>query len=138
MVKFLDGPAADQVLMLKRAPLFLRVTRGPTHRDKKTGLLAHKWDALDQLDDEPTVKEDVYLYMAVDQPRFAHISMSNRKASGYYAIAQYKQVPVMPVHLLNVRYAEEWRQIVSLHLYPLCPDWFLQYNRVESKPWPAF
>ena len=53
MTRFLDGPAAGNALMLRRAPLFLRVTI-----DAAGG----KVDALDQLDDDPQDGETVHVY----------------------------------------------------------------------------
>lgn len=55
MVSFLDGPAAGVTLMLRRAPIYLRVTFNP----------AGKVDALDQLDDEPKPDEIVHVYRKV-------------------------------------------------------------------------
>jgi hypothetical protein len=55
MIHFLDGPATGQLLMLRRAPRYLRVTKSPR------GV----WDALDRLDDTPTAEEQVYVYVRV-------------------------------------------------------------------------
>ncbi len=55
MTRFLDGPAAGQLLMLKRAPVFLRVVQ-----DR-----GGKWDALDQLSDTPQPGETVTIYRKV-------------------------------------------------------------------------
>lgn len=52
---FVDGPAANQALEFNRAPAFLRVVRG----------VDGKWDVLDQLDDDPALGEEIFIYHLV-------------------------------------------------------------------------
>jgi hypothetical protein len=54
IVTFVDGPAEGESLDLRRAPYFLRVVRG----------IDGKWDALDQLDDDPAMGETIFIYKA--------------------------------------------------------------------------
>ena len=65
MIRFLDGPAAGVTLVLRRAPLLLRVvSRAPARGDRDLfGGLA--WDALDQLGDEPRAGETIHVYLRV-------------------------------------------------------------------------
>jgi len=86
--KFLDGPAAGQVLMIRRAPMFLRVVFN--HGTKQ-------WDALDQLADKPHPSETVYAYQLVENRGVIHIcSRGKRGASGYFAMADYAVVGLQP------------------------------------------
>jgi hypothetical protein len=55
-ISFEDGPAAGQVLRLRRAPLFLRVTYDAG---------GDVWDGLDQLGDVPNSDEQIYVYERV-------------------------------------------------------------------------
>lgn len=84
MTTFLNGPAKDQHLMLKRAPVFLRVTYA-----------CGKWDALDQLGDTPRAEEMLHCYRIEGEPGMCHINMGS-KGGGFYAIAQYKHVTAQP------------------------------------------
>jgi len=85
MTEFTDGPAAGKVLLLRRHPLFLRVTRAePTGRQR-----VQQFDALDQLADEPREGETVFAYRRVAvSERPVHIR-ADRGASGWYHRATY-------------------------------------------------
>ncbi len=85
MVRFLDGPAAGVVLMLRRAPPYLRVTVNA----------AGEWDALDQLGDEAARGEAVTVYRRVGKAGRLHIDYT-RKQSAWYAVAEYRQAPEQP------------------------------------------
>ena len=63
MTTFIDGPAKGQHLALKRAPRFLRVV-----------VADGKWDALDQIEDEPRPGELVYAYEVHGPVGSCHIS----------------------------------------------------------------
>jgi hypothetical protein len=89
VIKFLDGPAKDVILQLHRAPLILRVVR-----DKQG-----QWDALDQLGDSPKPGEVVYLYRAVTVPRSMHLSMADRKKSGWFYSADYRYLDDQPAKI---------------------------------------
>lgn len=64
VTRFTDGPARGRWLTLARAPQFLRVTR-----DARTG----KFDALDQLADEPLSSEEVWVYVSEGEAASVHI-----------------------------------------------------------------
>lgn len=70
---FRDGPAKEaSMLMFHRAPLYLRVVRG----------MDGKWDALDQLDDEPALGDTIFIYKQM-QGRYGHIKGATRATSGF-------------------------------------------------------
>lgn len=96
MTRFLDGPAAEVVLMLRRAPVFLRAVQGPTG----------KWDALDQLEDRPSADEKVVVYRLTTEPRWMHIRA--RKSGGTYRGGDYKLVDPQPTEA-TVRDEQAWR-----------------------------
>lgn len=71
-VMFEDGPAKDApMLMLHRVPLYLRVVRS----------MDGKWDALDQLDDDPEMGETIFIYKRLSG-RAGHINGGTRAKSG--------------------------------------------------------
>lgn len=86
MTKFLDGPAKDKMLMLKRSPKFLRVVQ-------KVG--NQEFDALDQLDDHPIATETLFAYVQSKYLGTCHINRG-RNGSGFYPIAEYKFVTEQP------------------------------------------
>lgn len=81
MSTFIDGPAKDETLMLRRAPHFLRVV----HNGKG------EWDALDQLHDKPTADEQIYVYRLQGEATRLHLCVrgKNRGASGWYERGEY-------------------------------------------------
>lgn len=95
MTRFLDGPAAGVVLMLRRAPVYIRVVRG------------RQWDALDQLDDTPEPDELVTAYQRVGNAGTVHIDFT-RKRSAWFATATYRVVPDQPPDRV-VRSTYLWR-----------------------------
>ncbi len=70
-----------------RAPFFLRVVKG-NNPDQP-------FDALDQIEDEPTPFEDVFAYQLTARPGFCHIRAS-RGRGGFRAMAEYKLVEKQP------------------------------------------
>jgi hypothetical protein len=86
MTTFTDGPAKGQKLMLHRVCVFLRVVRGADG----------KWDALDQLVDEPKAEEKLYAYTIVGQPSMMHLNCGRNSRSGFYACADYRLVEPQP------------------------------------------
>jgi hypothetical protein len=101
MTEFVDGPAAGQVLMLRRAPLFLRVTVNRYGREKY-------WDALDQLDDTPVPGEDLIAYRKVEDRGTVHLCRSPRRLSGWFAIAKYALIEPQPADRV-MRITSAWR-----------------------------
>lgn len=59
MIRFLDGPARDQMMILDRTPVLLRVTRCT---------VSGRWDALDQLNDRPASFEEIHVYRRDGKP----------------------------------------------------------------------
>lgn len=84
MTKFLDGPAKGKTLMLKRAPVFLRVTN-----------IGDRWDALDQLNDSPLPEEVVHAYRAASEVGAVHVNRGGGKG-GFYTVADYELCPSQP------------------------------------------
>jgi hypothetical protein len=89
MIRFVDGPAAGQVLELQRVPLLLRVVR-----DCHTG----QWDALDQLDDKPKPSEVIHLYLRSGTPQRIQVK-ADRKAGGCRWLwhGEYMHLPDQPI-----------------------------------------
>jgi hypothetical protein len=99
MATFVDGPAADVYLSLRRAPKLLRVVRSSKGN----------WDALDQLDDTPKPSETIFVYELMNVPQIVHMKMSPRSLSGYYAInANYRLYHWQPADE-EMRDTEKWR-----------------------------
>lgn len=101
MIRFLDGPAADSVLSLGRAPFFLRVvidTDGAV-------------DALDQLDDTVRESETPHAYVLVGGVGRA-IACSRGRGGGCRpsAVAKYRHYENQPAEEVlrdNARW-QEW------------------------------
>jgi len=87
MTRFEDGPAAEQVLFLQRAPLFLRVVES-----------AGKLDALDQLDDEPRPGERIHVYRrhGVAGAAFVDYSGPRGRTGMRCSVARYRYVNPQP------------------------------------------
>lgn len=85
MTRFVDGPAKGKTLMLKRAPVFLRVVQ-----NSKTGAI----DALDQEHDVAGPDENLFAYQLTAMPARAFID--GPKISGCYPIASYQLVERPP------------------------------------------
>jgi hypothetical protein len=92
MTTFIDGPAKGEVLHLKRAPKFLRVTQN--------GLV---FDGLDQLGDEPEETELIYVYQ-ICEPVAGMITTTR----GVFPIARYRHVQPQPEDH-QVRLTHCWR-----------------------------
>lgn len=69
IVTFIDGPAEGVQLDLARNPYYLRVVRG----------IDGKWDALDQLDDDPALGDEIFIYRRGET--MGHVLMTPRKES---------------------------------------------------------
>jgi hypothetical protein len=107
MTRFLDGPAAGVLLMLRRAPRFLRVVKG-----------SEGWDALDQLADAPAAGETITAYRRVGTPGAVHLLMSRgrgRTRSAWYRTAEYRAVDPQPP-------AEVLRETASWRAWALAED----------------
>lgn len=106
MISILDGPCAGAILALRSAPHFLRVTRTPDGRV----------DALDQPNDRPNDDEALHVYVAVTDGPHGSVYICGRgkgAASGRFAIANYKHLPLDPVDV--PRYRGAWIDWVTAH-----------------------
>ena len=109
MTTFTDGPAKGQHLMLKRAPYFLRVT-----------LLNAKWDALDQLTDQPEPLEKLFAYELVGGVGRIHIYAPPR-GSGWFVIAEYRLITPQPDDA-DMRTTERWHAWTGAHAPSFCTE----------------
>lgn len=91
MTTFVDGPAKEEAFALKRAPLFLRVTR---HRQSL------KLDALDQLTDSPLPEEDLMAYVRIGEPGRMHVLRRGKGTGalggGWESVARYRLITIQP------------------------------------------
>lgn len=91
MTRFLDGPAVDVVLALRRAPVFLRAVR-----DRESARV-RDWDACDQLEDRPSPNETVVVYRRVSAPFRAHINRGRRHGGCMWVeAADYRVIDPQP------------------------------------------
>jgi hypothetical protein len=84
MTTFEGGPATGHTLMLRRAPKLLRVV-------ESNG----KFDALDQLHDEPRQGEKIYAYEITGKPGMIHINCG-RQGGGFYTLSAYRFITPQP------------------------------------------
>ena len=113
MTTLTGGPAAGQTLMIRRTPIFLRVVEQVKGRLKLGGT---KWDALDQLEDEPRWNEVVHVYRLVK--RGGHVCIRQAKGGGCFQICEYAYLePQPPADVL--RFNSRWR------------DWCMAESRKE-------
>lgn len=104
MTKFLDGPAADVVLALRRAPHYLRAVCRPDG----------KWDALDELDDEPANDERIVVYVMSSGPTHVHVQrrVNGRRACSWHSGGEYRVVADQPSDSV-LRSTPQWRAWVA-------------------------
>lgn len=103
MTSFLDGPAGGVTLMLRRAPLLLRVVFS-----RETG----QWDALDQLGDTPGAGEEVHVYYREGEPTVGFIDYAGkggRREGGRFVMAHFRHWPTPPADEY-LRDTDLWRQ----------------------------
>jgi hypothetical protein len=112
VTQFLDGPAAGQILMLRNAPIVLRVTCSPTG----------KWDALDAREDQAAPRERIFLYFLTEKPSWFHLRCSPRSASGTYWQSKYRYLEQQPdEHVMRDNFL--WGAWWASNRYRLTPDW---------------
>lgn len=101
MIRFLDGPAIGQTLLVRRAPIYLRVTHNVG------------WDALDQLKDAPEPQEQVYAYRRAGPKHSLHLlcarGRNGANASGWYESADYRFIDPQPPEEI-LRDNPRWRE----------------------------
>lgn len=98
MTKFQDGPAAGQLLELRRAPTFLRVVRDPTYASAACKRGRSEWDALDQLDDAPRPGEVLLAYRKVGDEGSMHLlgTRNGRRFGRWIVRATYRLCEAQP------------------------------------------
>lgn len=106
MTTFKGGPADGQTLMLKRAPVFLRVVR----EEGGTSI-----DALDQLDDVANPREELFAYVCIEMNGCVHINRGGGRG-GFYPIATYRFLEPQPEDD-DMRANESWRDWTRNHQY---------------------
>lgn len=112
MTRFLDGPAAGQILQLQRSPILLRVVCDPATK---------AWDALDFPKDTPRPRETIHVYRRVGEPGTVHVTMTDRSKSAFYALADYEYWHGHP-HSFSFHQCAYWRAWATLNHYtPLPP-----------------
>ncbi len=102
MIRFLDGLAANVILQLLRAPLYLRVTQNT----------AGEWDGLDQLGDVALGDETITVYRRVGKAGWIHIDYRDkqgRRKGVTYATGDYAVVPEQPTDEV-LRDTTRWRE----------------------------
>lgn len=97
MTRFQDGPAQGKTLMLRRAPIYLRVTE-----------LIGEFDALDQLNDQPEPGETLHCYVLAEAPGHIHINTGRKPGGGFFPMALYRIVPEQPPQEI-MRDNAKWR-----------------------------
>jgi hypothetical protein len=94
VISFIDGPAHGKTLMLKRAPVFLRVTLAHYNQEEV------QIDALDRLDDKPDTTESLFAYRLVKHEGNAFVDGRDPKTGKRWgsatAIATYRLVETQP------------------------------------------
>ena len=96
MTSLHGGPADGVMLMLHRAPTYLRVVRS------REG----DWDALDQLDDVPQADEQIAVYALEGEAGGMHVRA--RGGCEWYTTAEYRAVDPQPEDA-TVRDTDAWR-----------------------------
>src|SRR4051812_767091 len=97
MVKFLDGPAAGQVLAIRSAPIVLRVVLGPRG----------KLDALDQDGDVAESNETIHVYRLASRVSAIFVRAS-KGMGGRWPMAEYRFFHEQPPDAL-ARDNTSWR-----------------------------
>lgn len=119
MAKFHGGPADGHMLLIRRAPRFLRVVIDP----------AGKIDALDQLDDTPAAKETIHVYRIDGEATSCHMNFGRGKG-GWYQLADYRWVGAdVPDHEIRTDAAwHAWTREADgiVKRYRNCPECGLQ------------
>lgn len=108
MSNFINGPAHGIHLNLGRSPYFLRVVKDPRDR----------WDALDQLADEPSPQEEIHVYRLASKPMTAHIdgrdAKTGKRFGRWMSIADYVYHDEQPDDR-TARNTDAWRAWCADH-----------------------
>lgn len=114
MTAFVDGPAAGEILMLRRAPVMLRVVRS------KLG----KWDALDQPDDAAKAGEQIFVYRLAEKPSRYHLCIrgKGKKEGGFYWSGKYELLPENVADEV-LRDTAAWARWCVQNFDRLMPEW---------------
>lgn len=68
MTRFLDGPAKDAHFMIRRTPIFVRVTQE-----------GEKFDILNEADDRPRTGETLFAYVLTEKPGICCVRASGSR-----------------------------------------------------------
>lgn len=110
MTTFKNGPADGQTLMLKRTPIYLRVTL----KQKAGKIIA---DALNEIGDTPQDDEELFAYIVTARP-VAHVHMNcGRGRGGFFPIVQYTFIEEQPSDEI-MRDQAAWEKWVDSHPRP--------------------
>ena len=105
MTSFVDGPARGQKLILRHAPLYLRVVCSG-------GGACEVWDALDLLSDEPAENEKIFAYRSVGGVIRGHLQ-TMKKGGGrggiWFEGSSYVLVEPQPTDKA-MRDSDAWRE----------------------------
>lgn len=103
MSSFIGGPAAGVSLTLGRSPYFIRAVKDAQG----------KWDALDQLDDKPSPREEIHVYRIEGEPITAHVDgrdpVTGKRFGKWMSIATYTYYPAQPPDK-TARNQEAWQR----------------------------
>ena len=97
MITFRNGPAKGVTLMVRRAPLLVRVVKGK------------EWDALDGYGDTPQPEETIHVYRRVTGVTRVHLLTPKRAGSGWFERAEYVHSAAQPEDA-TARSMITWRQ----------------------------
>ncbi len=95
MTTFEDGPAKGTTLLLRRTPIFLRVTEE-----------GGKFDALNELKDVARTGEKLFVYKMSKNRGTCHINASGGRG-GFYSMVTYKLIEPQPLDL-DIRANKDW------------------------------
>ncbi len=100
MTRFLDGPAKGQHFMIRRTPIFVRVT-------EENG----KWDILNNAGDAPRKTETPHAYVLTEKPGMCCIRASGGRG-GIYQSGTYRHCQPQPTEA-TMRDEKAWSKWVN-------------------------
>lgn len=114
MTTFVDGPAKGKTMNLRRAVVFLRVTRKrfALEMQPEPHTKADQFDALDQPEDTPADGEELFCYLNTGKRNGAcHMRFGgkDKHRSGFYVMAEYALYPDQPPDAI-MRDNARWRE----------------------------
>lgn len=101
MTRFLDGPAKGQHFMIKRTPIFVRVTQDE----------GGKWDILNDAGDTPRKTERLFAYVLTERPGMCCIRAAKGQG-GIFQSGVYRHCDPQPADE-TMRDQKKWEQWVD-------------------------